>query len=82
MNNIYISFIEEMIMNPKYSEYRTGRIEATHPGDSFHSEEIRFLTKKCKKFEDFRDRWDMKHVSLRILTQIRDRVKKDFMEKV
>lgn len=69
---IYISFVEEGIMNPKYHGYRAGRIEVSYPNDIFPSEEIRFFTNKNKEFEDFRDRWDMKRVTRKQLSKIRE----------
>jgi hypothetical protein len=81
MNNIFISFIEECIMNPDYEGYVGGRIEVTYTRDQFPSEEIRFFTNHVKEFYKFRDTWDMKNISRRELFQIKDIIKEKFNEK-
>ena len=75
-NSIFISFIEECIMNPKYEGFRGGRIEVSFPADHYPSEEIRFFTKNVKDFYDFRELWDMTEVSEEELNLIRNTVKK------
>ena len=72
-NDIYISFIEETVMNLKYEGYIAGRIEVTHPTNRiFASEEIRFLTNEIDAFRRFRDRWDMKVIDHNVLNLIRE----------
>ncbi len=72
-NDIYISFIEEAVLNPQYEGYIAGRIEVTHPTDIiFPSEEIRFLTSELDDFYGFRDRWDMKTINHEELNLIRE----------
>lgn len=61
--NIFISFVEEAVMNPDYQGYIGGRIEVNYPGDHYHSEEIRFFTNEPGRFNDFRDKWDMKKIT-------------------
>jgi len=68
---IFISFIEEAVMHPDYQGFIGGRIEVHHPGDSYHSEEIRFFTDEIEKFKDFRDEYDMKEVTPDLLEAIR-----------
>jgi len=73
---IYISFVEEMILNPDYTGYIGGRVEVHHPEDrGYHSEEIRFFTKNIEEFSIFRDEWDMRDVTNEELDFIRYIVK-------
>ena len=72
MKNIFISFVEEAVLNPDYEGYIGGRIEVSRPGDVYQSEEIRFFTKDVEGFNRFRDKCDMREVSEYGLRQIRD----------
>lgn len=81
MNKIYVSFIEECIMNSKYFEYITGRIEVYNEADEYAYDEIRFLTKKRKEFMKFREKWDMRYISAEQLISIEKTVKERFYEK-
>lgn len=74
MKGIFISFVEEAVLNPAYDGYIGGRIEVSHHGDIYPSEEIRFFTKDISGFNRFREKWDMKKISRRELYQVRDRV--------
>ncbi len=71
---IFISFIEEAVLNSNYYGYIGGRIEVQRSNDQLPSEEIRFFTKNTEEFYEFRDRWDMKEVTEEQLDYIRDRV--------
>ncbi len=82
MKNIYLNFIEEGIMNPKYWGYRGGRIEVILPKEEYSSEEIRFFTKKSEEFEEFRDKWDMKYITKTQLGLVKTIVKNMFREKI
>ena len=82
LNSIFISFIEECIMNPKYQGYVGGRIEVSLPEDHYPSEEIRFFTKNVIDFYDFREKWDMKEVTKKQLNTIRNIVKEKFYDKI
>ncbi len=79
--NIFISFVEEAIMNPDYCGYIGGRIEVYRPEDEdkgYHSEEIRFLTNESERFNAFRDKWDMRKITQYDLNICRERVRLDF----
>lgn len=80
LNSIFISFVEECIMNPDYQEYRGGRIEVSLPEDPWPSEEIRFFTKNVKDFYRFRDTWDMREVTKEQLDVIRTVVEEKFYD--
>lgn len=82
LNSIFISFVEECIMNPDYQEYRGGRIEVSKPNDHYPSEEIRFFTKNVEDFYEFREKWDMKEVSKKELNSIRTIVKEKFYDQI
>jgi len=75
---IFISFIEECIMNPDYYGYVGGRIEVYRKGP-YADEEIRFFTDKVEKFNAFRDAWDMKDVNEEELQTIRKIAQSYFM---
>ena len=78
---IYVSFIEEAVMNPNYKGCIAGRIEVLRSEDrGYHSEEIRFFTKNVKKFNAFRDKYDLKEVTENKLKTIRKTVQLNFME--
>ena len=73
---IYISFIEEAVMNPKYQGCIAGRIEVYDDrNEGYSSREIRFFTRDIDEFNIFRDEWDMKEVTYEELDFIRDIVK-------
>lgn len=78
--NIFISFIEEAILNENYTGYVGGRIEVSYPADKYPRDEIRFFTNKIKEFYNFREEWDMKEVSSKELKFIKDKVKKEFCD--
>ena len=75
---MYISFVEECIQNPNYSDYIGGRVEVFADGP-YAEEEIRFLTKEVQKFNEFRDMWDMKNITRKELENIREIIKTYFM---
>lgn len=78
---IYISFIEEAVLNPAYLGYIAGRIEVHHPGDrAYHSEEIRFFTKDVDGFYSFRDAWDMLCITETNLEYVRKIVREAYNE--
>lgn len=77
---IFISFIEEGIMNPQYWGYVGGRIEVSKPDDSFTTEEIRFFTKNTEEYYKFRDEWDMKEITKTKLEEIRKTVEEKFYD--
>ena len=78
VNKYFISFIEECVMNPLYLDYIGGRIEVYANDYDFARKEIRFFTKDIKKFNQFRDRWDMKDITGKRLEWIEGKVKKEF----
>jgi hypothetical protein len=79
--NSYISFVEEMIMNPKYEEYRGGRLEVYNKTSSYAVEEIRFFTPKYKEYLEFRRKWDMKTVTPEELRKIRKTLEEEFNDR-
>ena len=72
--SIFISFVEEAVLNSDYYGYIGGRIEVSHPKDHFPSEEIRFFTKNVDEFCVFREEWDWKGITKEQLGFVRDMV--------
>lgn len=68
---VFLSFIEEGIMNPKYAGYVGGRLEVYRKGP-YADEEIRFFTKERETFESFREHWDFEHITENRLKAIRE----------
>jgi hypothetical protein len=60
---MYLSFTEECIMNIDYEGYVGGRIEVYYPHEEYPREELRFLTRKTRAFERFRDWYDSRNVT-------------------
>ncbi len=77
---IYISFIEEAVLNPDYQGYIGGRIEVHRPEDSYCLREIRFFTKDITGFNTFRDQWDMKDITAKELDTIKNTVKEKWLD--
>lgn len=77
----FLSFIEECIMNEKYSGYVGGRIEVydNESENPYNIEEIRFFTNKCDKFYAFREAWDFQDVTELQLNMIRNTATKAFL---
>ncbi|RPI50038.1 MAG: hypothetical protein EHM49_09075 [Deltaproteobacteria bacterium] len=80
MNKIFISFIEEMVLNPAYQDYIGGRIEVSRQGDAYPFQEIRFFTKDVKGFHAFRDAWDMLNITKKDLDYLRKVVREAYYE--
>jgi len=80
MKKYFLSFVEEMVLNPNYQGYVGGRIEVYVENQEYAVEEIRFFTKKIEKFYRFRKKWDFKVVSLKKLNTIRKTARKRFNE--
>lgn len=80
----FVSFVEEFVLNPDYSEYIGGRIEVHSPDSDtgYADEEIRFLTTKQKEFYKFREDWDFKEVNKKEVDRLRKTVKEKYMEDV
>mgnify|MGYP000870000705 FL=1 len=80
MKKYFISFVEEFIFNPKYQDYIAGRVEIYLRKSQYDIDELRFFTKKIKKFHRFRDKWDLEEVSEKQLEKIRKIIEKEFNE--
>lgn len=78
----YLSFVGEMVLNPEYQAagYIGGRVEVSTINEAYPIREIRFFTKDIIGFERFRNRWDMKRVTLKRLKWIDDKIGLDFWE--
>jgi len=80
MKKYFISFVEEFIFNPKYQDYIAGRVEIYLRKSQYNIDELRFFTKKIKKFNRFRNKWDLEEVSEKQLKKIRKIIAKEFNE--
>ena len=74
-----VSFIEEFIFNPAYSDYVGGRIEIYGEGP-YAEREIRFFTKRRDEFCEFRDRWDLQDLSEKQLKRFEFEVRAKYLE--
>jgi len=72
----FISFVEECVMDPAYSdEHVGGRIEVYEIGsDQYAIEEIRFFTNNQKEYHKLRDRWDFEDVTAKGLERLRAKI--------
>lgn len=82
LENIFISFVEEAVLNENYYGYIGGRIEVSYPRDHFPSEEIRFFTKNTEQFYEFRDLWDFREVDQSTLNKIKIFIQDNFNDDV
>lgn len=80
MKKYFISFVEEFIFNPKYQDHIAGRVEIYLRKSQYDIDELRFFTKKIKKFNRFRNKWDLEEVSEKQLKKIRKIIAKEFIE--
>lgn len=80
MKKYFLSFVEEMVLNPNYQGYVGGRIEVYVENQDYAVGEIRFFTKKIEKFYWFREKWNFKEVPLKTLNTIRKTVQRRFNE--
>lgn len=73
----FLSFVEECIMDPVYSdEYVGGRVEVYEIGGTsqYAIEEIRFLTKKLSAYHQLRGRWDFEDATVKELEALRAKI--------
>jgi len=82
MKKYFLSFVEEMVLNPNYQGYVGGRIEVYVENQEYAVEEIRFFTKKIKEFDKFREKWDFQEVSASDLEEIKKIIQEKFNEKL
>jgi len=80
MKDIFISFVEEAVLNLDFQGYIGGRIEVSFLNDLYPSEEIRFFTKDVENFHTFRDAWDMLEITRTDLDYIRKVVREAYNE--
>lgn len=80
MKKYFLSFVEEMVLNPNYQGYVGGRIEVYVKNQEYAVEEIRFFTKKIKSFNKFREKWDFQEISVYDLEKIKKTIQERFNE--
>jgi len=59
----YVSFVEEAVLNPKYSGYVAGRVEVFDGISQWAIKEHRYFTKDWKAIQDLRDEWDLRKIT-------------------
>lgn len=77
MKKYFLNFTEEGIFDPDYFDCAAGRIAVWTDGP-YADEEIRFFTKRNKKWNDFRKKWDFKEVTETELVEIIQKVTDEF----
>jgi len=72
----FLSFVEECVMDPAYSdEFIGGRIEVYEIGsEKYAIEEIRFLTKNQKEYHRLREKWDFEDATAKELERLRAKI--------
>jgi len=63
MGRIFLSFTEEMVLNPAYAGFIGGRVEVYEQGGEYATDELRFFTNDADKFYKFRDKYDFKELN-------------------
>ena len=75
------SFVEEVIQNPKYQGWVSGRMEVLKPDeDSYSVDEIRFFTPRNDEWTKFVDEYDCKDIDKAELDKVAKIVKEKFYE--
>lgn len=76
-----LSFVEEIIKNPKYKGWAAGRMEVLKPNESAYSvDEIRFFTPENEEWAKFVDEYDCKDVDKDELDKITKIVQEKFYQ--
>lgn len=76
-----ISFVEEVIQNPKYQGWVSGRMEVLKPDEGSYSvDEIRFFTPRNDEWTKFVDEYDAKDVDKAELDKVTKIVKDKFYQ--
>lgn len=76
----FISFIEEGVMNPDYSDCIGGRVEIHNNEIGKEIEEIRFLTKRQYLFSLFRDIIDFQELYGKEILSLRKYIEARFQD--
>ncbi len=78
-----LSFVEEIIQNPKYKGWAAGRIEVLKPDESAYSvNEIRFFIPHNDEWVKFVDEYDCKNVDKAELDKVIKIVKEKFYQQI
>lgn len=78
-----LSFVEEIIQDPKYKGWVGGRIEVLKPNESSYSvDEIRFFTPRTDEWAKFVDEYDCKDVDKAELDKVTKIIKEKFYQVV
>jgi hypothetical protein len=80
---MYLSFVEEMVMNPDYKDWVMGRAEVydnEDRQDGYASDEIRFHTKNREEFWAFREEYDLIELSRKDCEAVIKEIEQRFQE--
>ncbi len=78
-----LSFVEEIIQNPKYKGWVAGRMEVLRPDESAYSiDEIRFFTPRTEEWIKFVDEYDCKDIDKAGLDKVTEIIKEKFYQAV
>ncbi len=76
-----LSFVEEIIQNPKYKGWAGGRVEVLKPKEGSYSvDEIRFFTPRTDEWAKFVDEYDCKDVDKAELDKVTKIVRNKFYQ--
>ena len=76
-----LSFVEEVIQNPKYKGWAAGRMEVLRPDESAYSvDEIRFFTPRNEGWTKLLEEYDCKDVDKTELDKVTKIVKEKFYQ--
>ncbi len=80
----FLSFVENVIRNPNYRGYRSGRIEVydDETDNPYAEEEIHFLTDRVDEYLEFREKFDFEEVTEKKLDKLRSITKNKFYEPI
>ena len=78
--NIWLSFVEEMMMNPKFRDYVGGRVEVWNrkSTNGWAEREIRFFAPRTDEWYAFRDKWDFRDITPDQLKEIEQIIEDNF----
>ena len=78
-----LSFVEEVIQNPKYKNWAAGRMEVLKPDESAYSvDEVRFFTPRNDEWMKFVDEYDCKDIDKAGLDKVTKIVREKFYQVV
>lgn len=78
----YLSFVEEVIMNPDYFGHLGGRVEVWTQWSPYDVDEYRFFTNKTKEFYLLRDKYEFKNMTIWGLRKFKKMLENNYHEHI